>query len=453
MSSAQGRGRGRADKPPGPLRKPGNFREPEDVSQNDEKPPVQKLEQTVSEACESGTIQLAQDAGTESKVEYSKQTESENKENILLKAVNNPEFIPRSFQEPAHNSAPTSSSSLASAVNAPEFVPGKTFFRHEESPEERLLIIQFVNNKIQQLTKDPGLLDELSVSMANYLSACITVENDMITVSDILFEKCVSEPNFQYTGSKLANYLDKYLVPKSIEQLAFRKVFLKRCSSENVRFMEVIHNNPERACNVAIFLGELLMNYKTADGQTITKFLSVVSSIIKQLLQCHDKKLLICAGKLLKLTGSSFDQSDEMFVTVEQLANNPQIDKTAQILFTRVSELRRSSWGQHETPQSTAYTQPNAYGAQGYSMYIPNMDGMLEEQAPDLPVCVEEEWNEYATDGNGQDETELNEDFYRRMCLEQYGHYVPYATEDNWPNTTNDDYDADFEDFLKGQQQ
>ncbi len=35
-----------------------------------------------------------------------------------------------------------------------------------------------------------------------------------------------------------------------------------RCESENSRFKEVIDTNPERACNVAIFLGELLMNYK-----------------------------------------------------------------------------------------------------------------------------------------------------------------------------------------------
>ena len=59
MSSAQGLGRGRTR---GPLRKPGDFREPEieNVSQNDEKPPVQKLEQTVNEAGESGTLELAQ---------------------------------------------------------------------------------------------------------------------------------------------------------------------------------------------------------------------------------------------------------------------------------------------------------------------------------------------------------------------------------------------------------
>ena len=133
----------------------------------------------------------------ERKVEYSKPTENQNKENILLKAVNNPVFIPRSFQEPATYFAPTSSSILPSAVNAPEFVPGETFLRHEESPEETALIIEFVNNKIQQLTEDPGLLDELSVSMANYLSACITVENEMILISGILFEKVGNDLNYQ----------------------------------------------------------------------------------------------------------------------------------------------------------------------------------------------------------------------------------------------------------------
>ena len=125
----------------------------------------------------------------ERKVECSKTIKNQSKDKILLKAVNNPVFIPRSFQEPATYFAPTSSSILPSAVNAPEFVPGETFLRHEESPEETALIIEFVNNKIQQLTRDPGLLDELSVSMANYLSSCITVENEMITASHILFEK------------------------------------------------------------------------------------------------------------------------------------------------------------------------------------------------------------------------------------------------------------------------
>jgi hypothetical protein len=41
------------------------------------------------------------------------------------------------------------------------------------------------------------------------------------------------------------------------------------------------------------------------------------------------------------------------------------------MLFNRVCELRRTSWGQHEIPQTPTYTQPNPYGAQGYSMYIP----------------------------------------------------------------------------------
>ncbi|CAB4010416.1 Hypothetical predicted protein, partial [Paramuricea clavata] len=99
----------------------------------------------------------------------------------------------------------------------------------------------------------------------------------------------------------------------------------------------------------------------------------------------------------------------------------------AQTLFSRVCELRRTSWGQHEIPQTSTYTQPNPYGAQGYSMYIPNIDDMLEEQAPDLPVFVDEQWNEYATDKSSQDDNQLSADFFRRMCMEQYGHYVPFA--------------------------
>ena len=55
-----------------------------------------------------------------------------------MKAVNNPEFIPRSFQEPVRNFAPTSPISLASAAIGPEFVQGKGFFdMHEETPAKK----------------------------------------------------------------------------------------------------------------------------------------------------------------------------------------------------------------------------------------------------------------------------------------------------------------------------
>ena len=141
----------------------------------------------------------------ERKVEYSKPIKNQNKENILLKAVNNPEFIPRSFQEPVRNLAltlPTSAISPTSTAIGPRLLSIKGFLRREETPaEERLNGIEnFVNEKIKQLAEDPVLLDELSVFMADYLSACITVENDMIKVSDILFEKVGNQvPTFSVT--------------------------------------------------------------------------------------------------------------------------------------------------------------------------------------------------------------------------------------------------------------
>ncbi len=68
MSSTRdhSKGRGRGITPSGPLRKPGELRQPANVCQDDEKPPVladqiQKLELTVNEAhAESGPKKLAQ---------------------------------------------------------------------------------------------------------------------------------------------------------------------------------------------------------------------------------------------------------------------------------------------------------------------------------------------------------------------------------------------------------
>ena len=42
------------------------------------------------------------------------------------------------------------------------------------------------------------------------------------------------------------------------------------------------------------------------------------------------------------------------------------------MLFSRVCELRATNWGQNEMLQTpTTYTQPNPYGSQGCSIYIP----------------------------------------------------------------------------------
>lgn len=130
------------------------------------------------------------DAGTERTVENSKgKTESGTESNVLVRAVNNPVFIPRSNN--AQSSIVKSNSSLlASAVHAPEFVPGKGFGKYEAMSTDHLKRMEeFVNTKLKQLIEDPGLLDELSMSMANYLSAHITVENEMGKLSDILFQK------------------------------------------------------------------------------------------------------------------------------------------------------------------------------------------------------------------------------------------------------------------------
>ena len=152
-----------------------------------------------SPRCQIFYLLYLTDIGTERTVENSKEkTESGNEHNVLVRAVNNPVFVPRSN---AQTSA-VKSSVLASAVNAPEFVPGKGFSKCEATADERLIPLEnFVNTKLKQLTEDPGLLDELSMSMANYLSSYIRVENEMRKLSDILFQK-VGNLN----ETKLINY-------------------------------------------------------------------------------------------------------------------------------------------------------------------------------------------------------------------------------------------------------
>ena len=41
--------------------------------------------------------------------------------------------------------------------------------------------------------------------------------------------------------------------------------------------------------------------------------------------------------------------------------------RSVHTLFNRVSELKKTNWGQNETLQSTAYPQPNSCGAQVFT--------------------------------------------------------------------------------------
>ena len=135
-------------------------------------------------------IYLFLGVSTKRKFKASKQIRIQNVDSVLLRAVNNPVFVPKTYRERVKfNPAATSSVHLASATKTTELL-GKGFFRHEETPQERLQEIEkFVNIKIKQLTEDPGLLNELSAFMADYLSVCIRAEIDMIKLSDILLEK------------------------------------------------------------------------------------------------------------------------------------------------------------------------------------------------------------------------------------------------------------------------
>ena len=114
------------------------------------------------------------------------------RDNVLLRAVGNPEFVPRCFQQPGTVGAFSSSIFVQSAIHAPEFISRKqpAFHKYEETPAERIQSIEiFVAEKIRQLRDDPGLLNEISIHMAKYLSRCVKNEDDLKAASDLLFEK------------------------------------------------------------------------------------------------------------------------------------------------------------------------------------------------------------------------------------------------------------------------
>ena len=142
------------------------------------------------------------------KADSNQENQVNKKDDILLRAVGNPEFVPRGFQQPGAYSSLSSSRFLQSAIHAPEFIPGKPFHKYEFEPpaERRNSIAEFVSDKIKQVRDDPGLLDEVSIHMAKYLSGFIKNEDDVEVVSDLLFEN-VSIYFIKYCSEVLINII------------------------------------------------------------------------------------------------------------------------------------------------------------------------------------------------------------------------------------------------------
>eukprot|EP00061_Rhincodon_typus_P018049 g47049.t1 len=192
--------------------------------------------------------------------------------------------------------------------------------------------------------------------------------------------KATTVPNFTYTGARLCNYLSQNLTinPRNSN---FRQLLLQRCQTEYAKRDEAVKGDEKirkKFHSFVLFLGELYLNLevKGANGTPVraeilqTGLRELLNSLFSQPIDDN----LICAVKLLKLTGSVLEDAwkgqgksdmDEIIQRIENVVLDSHCSRDVKQMLLKLVELRSSNWGRVHAAatynEATPENDPNYY--------------------------------------------------------------------------------------------
>nr|XP_009911982.1 PREDICTED: polyadenylate-binding protein-interacting protein 1 isoform X3 [Haliaeetus albicilla] len=295
--------------------------------------------------------------------------------------------------EPRVAVAPVVTSKLS--VKAPEFYPSgynQNFNQNfaDSSFEERydgyLTLAEYVQDFLNHLTEQPGCFETEIEQFAETLNGWVTADEALQELVELIYQQATSVPNFSYMGARLCNYLSHHLTI-SPQSGNFRQLLLQRCRTEYENRDEATRGDEttrKQFHAFVLFLAELYLNLeiKGTKGQVMRA--EILQEGLRELLNALFSNPvdsnLICAVKLLKLTGSVLEDAwkekgkndmEEMIQRIENVVLDANCS-SASLYFRDVKhtllklvELRSSNWGRvHGTSphrEATPENDPNYF--------------------------------------------------------------------------------------------
>ncbi|XP_059581179.1 polyadenylate-binding protein-interacting protein 1 isoform X2 [Alligator mississippiensis] len=271
------------------------------------------------------------------------------------------------------------------SVNAPEFYPpgynpNFTDSSFEDGCDAYSTLTDYVQDFLIHLTEQPGCFETEIEQFADTLNSWVTTDEALQELVELIYQQATSVPNFSYMGARLCNYLSHHLTinPQSGN---FRQLLLQRCRTE--------YENRDQAAKgdeatrkqfhaFVLFLAELYLNLeiKGTKGQvTRAEILQVgLRELLNALFSNPVDNNLICAVKLLKLTGSVLEDAwkekgktdmDEMIQRIENVVLDAHCSRDVKQMLLKLVELRSSNWGRvHVTStyrEATPENDPNYF--------------------------------------------------------------------------------------------
>ncbi|XP_047674595.1 polyadenylate-binding protein-interacting protein 1-like [Tachysurus fulvidraco] len=257
-----------------------------------------------------------------------------------------------------------------------------------------------------------------------------------------------SMPNFPYTGARLCNFLSHHLA-LSPASGNFRQLLLKRCRTEYEQRQQALMGDEEtqrKFHTYILLLGELYLNLEVKSVKGTMSRAEILLAALKDLMdtlfsQPKDRNL-ICAIKLLKLTGSVLEDvwkqsgkshMDELVRKIEEILLDSQCSRDVRQMLLKLVELRSSNWGRvyaaaahsDATPDNDPnyyMNEPTFYTADGIPFTAADPDYSEKYQILDredyFPDFYDENGNEALYSEEEEEMEPEIEEAFEKFCLE-----------------------------------
>ncbi|KAL2091704.1 hypothetical protein ACEWY4_011520 [Coilia grayii] len=266
------------------------------------------------------------------------------------------------------------------SVNAPEFYPSTYTYEelaYEDGSEGYYppsTLADLVQEILSHLNSSPGSFEFDIDNITATLNEWVETEQTLEELVELIYTQSTSIPNFAYTGARLCNHLSHNLA-LSPASGNFRQLLLKRCRTEYEQRDVVVRGDKDTQKNFhsyVLFLGELYLNLEVRSPKgpptRAAILLSALKDLIITLLSHPVDGNLICAVKLLKLTGSVLEDAwkesgksdmEELIQKIENVVLDASCSRDVKQMLLKLVELRSSNWGRVHTASASSEATPD----------------------------------------------------------------------------------------------
>ncbi|KFO79138.1 Polyadenylate-binding protein-interacting protein 1 [Cuculus canorus] len=223
------------------------------------------------------------------------------------------------MSEPQVSVAPVVTSKLS--VQAAEFYPSgynpnfNQNFADCSFEDGYLTLAEYVQDFLNHLTEQPGCFETEIEQFAETLNCWVTADEALRELVELIYQQATSVPNFSYMGARLCNYLSHHLTI-SPQSGNFRQLLLQRCRTEYENRNQATKGDEitrKQFHAFVLFLAELYLNLEIKGTKGQVTRAEILQEGLRELLNALFSNPvdsnLICAVKLLKLTGSVLEDA------------------------------------------------------------------------------------------------------------------------------------------------